>query len=84
VNRIFPSAAALAVLAVCQAQAQALPPAASDRFCVEAQKFLSRTGRESSNTVFTDMPAYRASKPMVDPLTNYQVVSYRSSVSARN
>ena len=26
------------------------------------------------------MPAYRASKPMVDPLTNYQVVSYRGSL----
>jgi len=26
------------------------------------------------------MPAYRASKPMVDPLTNYQVVSYRGDM----
>lgn len=70
--------AALAVLATSPVPAQPLPPAESEAFCTAAQKFLSQTDREGSNTVFTDMPAYRASKPMVDPLTNYQVVSYRN------
>ena len=72
--------AALAALAASPLSAQQLPPADSDQFCAAAQKFLSQTEREGSNTVFTDMPAYRSSKPMVDPLTNYQVVSYRGSL----
>lgn len=72
--------AALLLLASSPLSAQELPPAESDRFCIAAQKFLSQTEREGTNTVFTDMPAYRASKPMVDPLTNYQVVSYRGSL----
>jgi len=73
-------AAALALPIAPSLAAQPLPPADSDQFCTAAQKFLSQTEREATNTVFTDMPAYRASKPMVDPLTNYQVVSYRGDM----
>jgi hypothetical protein len=72
--------AALFLLVVPPLSAQPLPPADSDQFCTAAQKFLSQTEREGTNTVFTDMPAYRSSKPMVDPLTNYQVVSYRGDM----
>ena len=72
--------AALTALAASSSSAQQLPPADSELFCTAAQKFLSQTEREGTNTVFSDMPAYRASKPMVDPLTNYQVVSYRGSL----
>jgi hypothetical protein len=78
-NKTFCLIAALVALAA-TSSAQQLPPADSELFCTAAQKFLSQTEREGTNTVFTDMPAYRASKPMVDPLTNYQVVSYRGSL----
>jgi len=72
--------AALVLLMASPLMAQQLPPADSDQFCTAAQKFLSQTDREGANTVFTDMPSYRSSKPMVDPLTNYQVVSYRDGL----
>ncbi len=78
-NKTFCLIAALVALAA-TSSAQQLPPADSELFCTAAQKFLSQTEREGTNMVFTDMPAYRASKPMVDPLTNYQVVSYRGSL----
>ncbi len=32
------------------------------------------------NTVFSNMPDYRHSKPFVKPLTNYQVVTYRGQL----
>lgn len=72
--------ATLALLVAPPLPAEPLPPADSDQFCTAAQKFLSQTEREGTNTVFSDMPAYRSSKPMVDPLTNYQVVSYRGGL----
>ena len=52
-------------------------PAVTDpNFCQVAQKYISATALESDNTVFVDMPAYRASKPMVEPLQTFQVLQY--------
>jgi hypothetical protein len=62
------------------ALAQALPEPTSAAFCAAVQKILASTDREGTNEIFTDMPAYRASKPMVDPLTNYQVLTYRGQM----
>lgn len=56
---------------------QPLPPATSPAFCSAVQRILASTERTGTNTVFTDMPSYRHSKPMVDPHTTYQVVTYR-------
>ena len=57
------------------------PPApASAEFCVAVQKFLANTAVESTNTVFTDMPSYRHSKPAPKPLLIYQVVTYAGAL----
>jgi len=45
-------------------------------FCQSVQQFMANTTMKSDNTLFTDMPEYRHSKPMVDPLQTFQVVSY--------
>ena len=58
----------------------ALPPPDSDEFCVAVQKILANTSLDGRNTVFTDMPAYRASKPMVDPHEIFQVVTYQGQM----
>jgi len=58
------------------AQTTVLPDPTDPNFCQAVQKFMSNTAVESTNTVFTDMPEYRHSKPMVDPLQTFQVVSY--------
>ena len=50
-------------------------PASAD-FCVAVQKFLANTAVKGANTVFTDMPSYRHSKPSPNPLLIYQVVTY--------
>jgi hypothetical protein len=57
-------------------QAQTLPAPDSAQFCVMVQKILAGTELEGTSTLFTDMPAYRASKPSPDPLMIYQVVTY--------
>jgi len=64
------------ILLTTATQAQTLPPADSNEFCVAVQKILANTELEGSSTLFTDMPAYRASKPAPDPLMIYQVVTY--------
>lgn len=56
--------------------AASLPAADSPAFCIAAQQILANTRLVGKNTLFTDMPAYRHSKPMVDPLEIFQVVSY--------
>jgi hypothetical protein len=56
------------------------PPPGSPEFCVAAQKFLATTGMRGANTLFTDMPSYRHSKPFVKPLRIYQVVTYRGTL----
>jgi hypothetical protein len=53
-----------------------LPAADSPAFCVAAQQILASTKVVGKNTLFTDMPAYRHSKPLVDPLEIFQVVGY--------
>jgi hypothetical protein len=54
-----------------------LPPATSPEFCVAVQYLLAGTTIRGENTVFTDMPSYRHSKPFVNPLRIYQVVTYQ-------
>jgi len=58
------------------AQNVVLPDPTDPNFCQAVQKYMSSTSVDSENTVFTDMPEYRHSKPMVKPLQTYQVVSY--------
>lgn len=58
------------------AQAQSLPDPTSEKFCQFVQQTLANTEVESINTIFTDMPEYRHSKPSPDPLMIYQVVTY--------
>jgi len=58
------------------AQAVAFPPPASAAFCRAAQSFMANTAVQATNTVFTDMPSYRHSKPSPNPLLIYQVVTY--------
>jgi len=58
----------------------ALPPPASADFCMAAQQILASTTLTGSNTVFTDMPEYRHSKPSTDPHRIYQVVTYAGSM----
>jgi hypothetical protein len=58
------------------AQDANLPDPTDPNFCQAVQKFMSNTAVESTNTLFTDMPEYRHSKPMVNPLQTFQVVSY--------
>lgn len=53
-----------------------LPPPTSPEFCVAVQHLLAGTKIDGENTIFTDMPAYRKSKPFVNPLRIYQVVTY--------
>ena len=58
------------------AQDVVLPSPTDASFCQAVQQYMATTTMESDNMVFTDMPEYRHSKPMVDPLQTYQVVSY--------
>ena len=57
-----------------------LPAAASPEFCRVAQQILSSTTLQGENTLFTDMPEYRHSKPAANPHRVYQVVSYVGTV----
>ena len=61
-------------------QAEALPDAESVAFCQVAQQVLANTIVVSDNTIFTDMPAYRKSKPAPEPLQTYQIISYSGAV----
>ncbi|MFW2405963.1 MAG: hypothetical protein ACN4GT_14425 [Gammaproteobacteria bacterium] len=54
-----------------------LPDPTSTTFCGEVQAILANTEVQGEVTLFDNMPDYRHSKPMIDPLTNYQVVTYR-------
>ena len=58
-------------------QTAALPDPTSVEFCQAVQKIMANTAMEGENTLFTDMPEYRHSKPSADPLKIYQVVTYR-------
>lgn len=56
-----------------------LPAPTSEGFCIAVQQIMANTKMVGNNTIFSDMPAYRASKPSVDPLNIYQVVTYRGT-----
>jgi hypothetical protein len=58
------------------AAASALPAPASPAFCVAAQQRMATTALKGHNTLFTDMPSYRHSKPSAEPFEIYQVVTY--------
>lgn len=62
------------------AQDSLLPAVTAPNFCQVVQQIMANTQLESQNTVFTDMPEYRHSKPAVEPLQTYQVVSYAGQV----
>lgn len=53
-----------------------LPQSTSEGFCIAVQQIMANTSIVGNNTIFTDMPSYRHSKPMVDPLNIFQVVTY--------
>ncbi len=57
--------------------AETLPPPTSPEFCTAVQQIMSSTALTGTNTVFTDMKAYRASKPSPQPHTTYQVITYQ-------
>lgn len=70
------SAALLAVFAAVPARGDTMPNPTSTEFCQAVQQILSSTDRAGENTLFTDMPEYRHSKPSADPHRIYQVVTY--------
>ena len=72
--------AAVFTLAALSAAAADLPPPTSQEFCVRVQQILANTDMVGTNEIFTDMPAYRASKPAPDPLLIYQVVTYQGQM----
>lgn len=73
----FPASPALTAEAVADlAVREPLPDPRTPAFCETVQKFLSSTSRGGQVTLFTDMPEYRHSKPMADPHTVFQVVTY--------
>ncbi len=53
-----------------------LPAAESAEFCVVMQQRMADTHLVGKNTVFFDMASFRHSKPSVQPLRIYQVVTY--------
>lgn len=53
-----------------------LPAPDSPEYCMAAQQILASTTLTGSNTIFTDMPAYRYSKSAADPHLIYQVVTW--------
>ena len=54
----------------------ALPPSDSADFCVAVQQRLATTILMGANTLFSDMASFRHSKPLIQPFTIYQVVTY--------
>lgn len=60
--------------------AVALPDPRSEGYCQAVQQILSSTALTGDNTLFTDMPAYRHSKPSANPHRVYQVVTYAGSM----
>lgn len=82
--KFIPSLAALpAVVAAAStgvAQPTTLPDPATEDFCMAVQQILANTDRPGANTVFTNMPAYRRSKPKVNYHLIYQVVTYRGDM----
>lgn len=59
------------------------PAPDSDQFCVVMQRRMAGTALTGANTMFTDMPAYRSSKPAIRPLKIYQIVTYDGATPIR-
>jgi hypothetical protein len=82
--KLYPRLAALLTLAALQcpagAQTTALPDPTTEDFCMAVQRITANTEHSGANTVFTNMPAYRKSKPFADPHLIYQVVTYRGDM----
>jgi hypothetical protein len=57
-----------------------LPPPDSPAFCTAIQQFTAGTKLAGTNELFTDMVAYRKSKPFAQPHTTFQVVSYSNGL----
>jgi len=68
------------ILAAAPVLAEPLPPPGSAQFCARVQQELASTAMTGQNTVFTDMPSYRHSKPAAKPHAIYQVVTYDKSM----
>ena len=62
--------------AMAAVSAGTLPAPVSAEFCVAVQKRLASTTLKGNNTLFTDMPSYRHSKPLAEPFNIYQIVTY--------
>jgi hypothetical protein len=76
-------ALALIIFTTAAAQQAALPQPDSAAFCETVQEVLANTDVSKFDhkaTVFDNMPDYRASKPSVNPLNIYQVVTYEGSM----
>lgn len=63
-------------VALADSQAGRLPPPGSADFCVAVQQRMATTALKGNNTLFTDMPSYRHSKPLAEPFNIFQVVTY--------
>jgi hypothetical protein len=76
------AAFALALLAgpVLALDPEPLPPSDSPAFCTAIQQFTAGTKLTGTNELFTDMVAYRKSKPFAKPHTTFQVVSYSNGL----
>ncbi len=74
------SLAIVAAVSPAGAQTTTLPDPTTEEFCMVVQQVLANTERTGANTVFTNMPAYRRSKPKVDYHLIYQVVTYKGDM----
>jgi pimeloyl-ACP methyl ester carboxylesterase len=63
--------------------ATAWPSPDSDQFCVTMQHRMAGTLLTGANTLFTDMAAYRSSKPGIRPFKIYQIVTYDGTTPVR-
>jgi hypothetical protein len=73
-------AVAAALMSAPHAAEPALPASTSAQFCIAVQKLTATTELVGENTVFTDMPSYRHSKPAAKPIKIYQVVTYQGQM----
>ena len=59
-----------------EAESDKIPDPQSAEFCTMVQRVLANTDMTPNVTVFDNMPEYRSSKPSIDPLNAYQLVTY--------
>jgi pimeloyl-ACP methyl ester carboxylesterase len=62
---------------------RAWPAPDSAGFCIEMQRRMAETPLTAANTLFTDMPSFRHSKPSIRPLRIYQIVTYDGTMPIR-